>query len=106
MRSRAAGWTLALLAGGVWGVAFFSWGLPLSIPARVAATVLLVLAMSLASAAGRLAAGAFTLGMAVISGVVVSGTAEFLEWGSALVVVAVVASVALHAGSLLGTRDP
>ena len=106
MRSCAAGWTLAVLAGGVWGVAFFSWGLPLPIPARVAATLLLVLAMSVASAAGRLGAGAFTLGMAITSGVVVIGTGELLEWWSAVPMAALVASVALHADSLRGLRDP
>ena len=82
MGPRAAGWTLALLAGGVWGVAFFSWGLPLPIPARVAATLLLVLAMSVASPAGRLGAGAFTLGMAISSAIVVIRTGELLEWWS------------------------
>ena len=58
MRSRAAGWTLALLAGGVWGVAFFSWGLPLPIPGRVAATLILGRSRPVVNAdmAGRLTA--------------------------------------------------
>ena len=106
MRSRGAGWTLAPLAGGVWGVAFFSWGLPLPIPARIAATGLLVLAMSVASAAGPLAAGAFTLGMAITSAVVVIGTGELLQWWSAVPVLALVASAFLHASSPCGSRDP
>jgi hypothetical protein len=106
MGSRAAGWTLALLAGGVWGVAFFSWGLPLPIPARVAASGLLVLAMSLASPAGRLGAGAFTLGMGITSAVVVIGTGELLNWWSAVPVFALVASVALHAAARWGSCDP
>jgi hypothetical protein len=106
MGSRATGWTLAVLAGGVWGVAFFSWGLPLPLPARVAATLLLVIAMSVASPAGRLGAGAFTLGMAITSGVVVIGTGELVEWWSAVPVLALAASVALHADSLRRSRDP
>lgn len=106
MSSRSAGWTLALLAGGVWGVAFFSWGLPLPIPARVAATLLLLLAMSVASSAGRLAAGAFTLGMGITSAAVVIGTGEPLEWWIGVPVLAFVASVVLHAASLRGTRGP
>ena len=105
MRSRAAGWTLAVLAGGVWGVVFFSWGLPLPLPARFAATILLALALSVASPGGRLAAGAFTLGMAITSSVVVIGTGELLQWWSAVPVVALVASVALHAASFRGPRD-
>ena len=96
---------MAILAGGVWGVAFFSWGLPLPIPARVAATLLLVLAMSVASPAGRLGAGAFMLGMAITSGVGVIGTGELLEWWSAVPVVALLGSVALHAASFRGPRD-
>jgi hypothetical protein len=106
MASRATGWTLACLAGGVWGVAFFSWGLPLPIPARVAATVLVVVAMSVASSAGRLAAGAFTLGMGITSAVVVIGTGEPVEWWSGVPVLAFVASVALHTVSVRATRDP
>jgi hypothetical protein len=62
------GWTLALLAGGAWGMLFFSWGLPLTIPARVALTVLLAALLAMASRTGRRAAGAWLLGMAVSSG--------------------------------------
>lgn len=105
MRSRAVGWTLALLAGGAWGVAFFSWGLPLPIPARVAATVLLVLAMSVASPAGRVGAGAFTLGMGITSAVLVVGTGELVEWWSAVPVIALLAGALLHAASPRGSSE-
>ena len=105
MGSGMAGWTLACSAGAVWGVAFFSWGLPLPIPGRVAATVLLLLAMSVASRAGRLGAGAFALGMGITSAFSVIGTGELLEWWSLIPVLALAASVALHAAMLRGSRD-
>lgn len=106
MSARVAGWMLALLAGGAWGVAFFSWGLPLPIPARAAATGLLVVALAVASANGRLGAGAFTLGMGITSAAVVIGSGELLEWWTAVPVLALVASVALHAAAHPGSRDP
>src|SRR3990170_4581978 len=70
----AAGWAVGFIAGGVWGMAFFSWGLPLPIPARVLATVLLVAALAAASRGGMLAAGAFTLGMGASGSLLVASS--------------------------------
>lgn len=100
MASRLVGWVLALLAGAVWGVAFFSWGLPLSIPARAVATLLLVGALAVASAPGRLAAGAFALGMGVSSSFVVLLSGDLFEWWMLVPVIALLGAAVLHALSI------
>jgi hypothetical protein len=98
----AAGWAAGFLAGSVWGVAFFSWGLPLSIPDRVVATVLLAVAFAAASRSGMLAAGAFTLGMGASSALLLASSGLLLADGWGLVSAAALAGgVGLHAGAVL-----
>ena len=97
----ALGWLLGLCAGGVWGVAFFSWGLPLPIPARVVGTVVLVAALAVTSRHGLLAGGAFALGMGATSGlVVVSSGLLFAGWWGVVPASALLAGLALHATAL------
>jgi hypothetical protein len=98
----AAGWVAAFLSGGVWGVAFFSWGLPLPIPLRIAGTVLIVVVLAAASRQGMLAASAFTLGMGASSLVLVTSSGLLVSDGWGLVpAAALVAGVGLHALVLL-----
>ena len=97
----AIGWLLGLGAGGVWGMAFFSWGLPLPLPARAATTVLLVAALAAASRSGLLAAGAFALGMGASSGILLASGGQLIEWWSVVPAVALLGGVALHAAALL-----
>jgi len=98
---RPAGAALALLSGGAWGVAFWSWGLPLPVPWRVASTVLLVLALAASSRAGLVAAAAFAFGMGAGSSLVLAGNGIlFADWwwlvpAAALVTGLALASVAL-----------
>jgi hypothetical protein len=99
--SSVAGWTLSLLAGGVWGAAFFSWGLPLTIPMRVATTVLLLLAIATASRGGMLAAGAFAIGMGASSSLLLASSGMLLvEWWGLVSVTALTVGVGLHAAAL------
>jgi hypothetical protein len=99
--SPIAGWTLSLLAGGVWGLAFFSWGLPLTIPMRVGTTALLLTAIATASRGGMLAAGASALGMGASSSLLPASSGMFLsEWWGLLSVTALTVGVALHAAVL------
>jgi hypothetical protein len=90
--SSLAGSLTAFLAGNVWGMAFFSWGLPLAIPMRVGVTALLLLALAASSRAGLLAAATFALGTGVSSAVLLAAGGQlFMEWwglvpGSALLI--------------------
>jgi hypothetical protein len=101
----AAGWTAAFLAGGVWGVTQFSWGLPLSLPVRYGATVLLVVTLAAASRNGRLAAGAFTLGMGASSSFLLASSGLlFADWWGVVPAAAFLAGVFLHAWVLLRNK--
>ena len=94
--SAAIGWTVAVLAGGVWGVAFFSWGLPLSVAERIALTAFLAVALAISSRAGSLAAGAFCLGMGASSALlVVSSDLRALEWWALIPVAGLVVGTLL-----------
>lgn len=98
----ASGWVIGFIAGGVWGMAFFSWGLPLPIPARILATVLLVAALAAASRGGMLAAGAFTLGMGASGSLLVASSGLLFADPLALVpLAALLAGAGLHAIVLL-----
>ena len=100
--SRVVGWTLSLLAGGVWGMAFFSWALPLTIPVRIATTALLVVAIATASRGGMLAAGAFALGMGTSSSVLLASSGMLLsEWWVIVSATALAVGVGLHGAVLL-----
>jgi hypothetical protein len=97
MRGAAAiGWLLAFLAGGIWGVAFFSWGLPLPLAERIALTAFIVVALTIASRAGLLAAAAFCLGMGATSSVViVSSGLGTVEWWALVPVAGLAAGMVL-----------
>jgi hypothetical protein len=98
---RPLGFALALIAGAVWGVAFWSWGLPLPIPVRIATTVLLVAALAAASGAGMLAAGAYALGMGVSSGLLLALYGQlFVDWWGLVPASALAAGVTLIGWSL------
>ncbi|HYI65334.1 MAG TPA: hypothetical protein VEW95_00255 [Candidatus Limnocylindrales bacterium] len=100
--SPVAGWTFSLLAGGVWGMAFFSWGLPLTIPMRIATTVLLLAAIATASRGGMLAAGAFALGMGASSSILLASSGMLLsDWWGLVAAAALAAGVGLHVAALL-----
>lgn len=104
MRS-TAGWTAAFLGGGVWGIVFFSWGLPLPIPMRVIATMLLVATLTAASRAGRLAGAAFALGMGASSALLLALSGLlFADWWFLVPAAALGAGIALH-GVVLLTDD-
>ena len=106
MAAQTTGSLLGFAAGAVWGVAFFSWGLPLPIPARIIVTALLVLALSVASRPGLLAAGAFSLGMGASSAsLLASGGLLFEPWGL-VPATALLVGVGLHAAAWppFGTR--
>ena len=97
-----AGWVVGFTSGGVWGMAFFSWGLPLPIPARVLVTVLLLLALSASSRPGMLAAGAFALGMGATSSLMLALSGSLLtEWWGLVPATSLVGGVGLHAVVLL-----
>ncbi|MGH2417412.1 MAG: hypothetical protein ACRDFY_03680 [Candidatus Limnocylindria bacterium] len=97
-----SGWTAAFLAGAVWGVVLFSWGLPLPLPLRFGATVLLVTVLAASSHRGMLAAGAFALGIGVSSSLLLASSGLlFAEWWALLPAAGLVAGVALHARALL-----
>lgn len=100
--SPVVGWTLSLLAGGVWGMAFFSWGLPLPIPARIATTALLLAAIAGASRGGMIAAGAFAIGMGASSSLLLASSGMLLtEWWGLVAATALTTGVGLHAAVLL-----
>ena len=91
-----------MVAGAVWGMAFFSWGLPLTIPMRVATTVLLVAAMATTSRAGMLAAGAFALGMGASSSLLLASSGMLLsEWWGLVSAGAMTVGVGFHGVVLL-----
>lgn len=99
--STLVGAALCLGAGLVWGMAFFSWAVPLSVPVRVAATVLLVAALAAAARPGLLAAAGFALGMGSSSAfLLASGGQLFLEWWGLVPAVALVAGLALLVAAL------
>lgn len=106
MVAQAVGWLLGYAAGAVWGVAFFSWGLPLPIPARVVVTALLILALAAASRTGLLAAGAFSLGMGASSATLLSsGSLLFEPWGLVPATM-LLGGLALHAAALRPVERP
>ena len=96
-----AGWTAALLAGGVWGVVQFSWGLPFPPVLRFAGTALLVATLAASSRSGMVAAGAFTLGMGVSSSLLLASSGLlFTEWWGLVPATALLAGVVLHSDAL------
>jgi hypothetical protein len=98
----AAGWGLGFLGGGVWGMAIFSWGLPFPLPVRFAATGILIAAMAAASPAGRLAAGAFALGIGTSTALLLASAGQLLsDWWGLVPGVALAAGLGLTADRLL-----
>ena len=98
----AAGLVVSFLSGTVWGVTFWSWGLPLPIPFRVLGTVLLLTAMSAASRAGTIAAAAFALGMGASSALLLAmGGQLFVDWWALVPAGALLAGVSLSCVALL-----
>ena len=98
----ASGWAAAFLAGGVWGVVLFSWGLPLPLPVRLGGTVLLVTVMAASSRQGTLAAGAFAFGIGVSSSILLAASGLLLaEWWGLVSAGGLLGGLALHARSLL-----
>ncbi len=96
------GWVLSLLAGGVWGMAFFSWGLPLTVPVRIATSVLLIVVVATSSRGGMLAAGAFALGMGATSSLLLASSGMlFSEWWGMVAATALAAGIGLHSAALL-----
>jgi hypothetical protein len=101
----AAGWAAGFLTGGVWGVVLFSWALPLPLPMRYAATILLVVTLAATSRNGMLAAGAFALGMGASSSLLLASSGLLLaDWWGLVSAAALLGGVVLHAGALLS--DP
>jgi len=96
------GWAAALLAGCVWGVVQFSWGLPFPLLVRFAGTALLVASLAASSRSGMVAAGAFTLGMGVSSSLLLASSGLlFAEWWGLVPATAWLAGVVLHADALM-----
>jgi hypothetical protein len=76
------GSSAAFVAGGIWGVTIFSWGLPFPMELRIASTALLIIVLAAASRAGCVSAGTFALGMAATSGVLLAASGELISpWG-------------------------
>lgn len=83
-------------------MAFFSWGLPLTIPVRIATTVLIVAAIASASRGGTFAGGAFALGMGASSSLLLASSGMLLpEWLGLVPATGLVAGVGLHGAALL-----
>jgi len=92
----AVTWTIAALAGAVWGVLFVSWMLlPISVPARVLVSVMLILVMAVAGPSGRAAAGGFALGMGCVASLLLAQSGVVLGDAPLAPLAAVVAGAAL-----------
>ena len=100
-----AGWVTAFLAGSIWGMAFFSWGLPLDIPMRIGVTALLLVVLAASSRAGVLAASAFMLGTGVSSALLLAAGGQlFVEWWGVIPGAALLIGVSLLGAGLLRDR--
>ena len=100
-----AGWVTAFLAGTVWGMAFFSWGLPLDIPMRIGVTALLMVVLAASSRAGLMAASAFMLGTGVSSALLLAASGQlFVDWWGVVPAAALTVGAGLVAIALVG--DP
>jgi hypothetical protein len=92
----AATWTIAALAGATWGVLFVSWMLlPISVPARVLVSMVLILIMAVAGPRGRAAAGGFALGMGCVASLILAESGLVLGDAPLAPLAAVVAGAAL-----------
>jgi hypothetical protein len=97
-----AGWVTAFLAGAVWGMAFFSWGLPLDIPMRAGVNILLLVVLAASSRAGLLAASAFLLGTGVSSALLLAAGGQlFIDWWGIVPATALTTGVSLFGVGLL-----
>lgn len=105
-RDEVAGHSLALLAGGVWGIAFFSWGLPLPILVRAGATVLLLTALAAASRQGRRGAGVFAIGMGLSSAYLVAASGLFGSVWTLVPLSALLTGACLYLWSVRREGDP
>jgi len=76
------GSSAAFVAGGLWGVAIFSWGLPFPMELRVASTALLIVVLAASTRAGRISAATFAMGMAATSGLLLALSGQLIStWG-------------------------
>jgi hypothetical protein len=95
------GSSAAFVAGGFWGVAIFSWGLPFPMELRIGSTALLIVVLAAASHAGRASAATFALGMATTSGLLLALSGQLISTWGLIPLAALAAGVSLVVRAIL-----